>query len=322
MILADKILNLRKSNNWSQEELAEKMNVSRQSISKWESAAAIPDINRILDLAKIFGVTTDYLLKDELDDLEYSDTDDQGSGVRISLAQMNDYLMQKEIQGRRIGIGVMLCILSPVVLIVLPNLSNEYAMFSEEVAIGIGLVMLLLMVATAVAILLLSDFQMKRFKYLEEGSFELEYGLEGIVRERQGAYQSRYMLHIVSAVVLLIVCALPLILAAVLEAPEILVIALVGFLMLVVAGAVYLFITAGTIQGSFDRLLNEGEFTVQAIEKEKKSSKFAAVYFPIIAAIYLAWSFTTWDWHITWIIWPIAGATFAALSAIINWEKS
>ena len=50
MILADKILSLRKSNGWSQDELAEKMNVSRQSISKWESAAAIPDINRILEL--------------------------------------------------------------------------------------------------------------------------------------------------------------------------------------------------------------------------------------------------------------------------------
>lgn len=65
MILADKILNLRKSLGWSQEELAEKMNVSRQSVSKWESAAAIPDINRILELASIFGVTTDYLLKDD-----------------------------------------------------------------------------------------------------------------------------------------------------------------------------------------------------------------------------------------------------------------
>ena len=53
MILADKILQLRKANGWSQEELAEKLNVSRQSVSKWESASAIPDINRILELSKI-----------------------------------------------------------------------------------------------------------------------------------------------------------------------------------------------------------------------------------------------------------------------------
>ncbi len=67
MILADKIIRLRKRNGWSQEELAEKMNVSRQSVSKWESAQSVPDLARILQLSAIFGVTTDYLLKDELE---------------------------------------------------------------------------------------------------------------------------------------------------------------------------------------------------------------------------------------------------------------
>lgn len=62
MILADKIIRLRKKAGWSQEELAEQLNVTRQSVSKWESAQSIPDINKILQLSKIFGVTTDYLL--------------------------------------------------------------------------------------------------------------------------------------------------------------------------------------------------------------------------------------------------------------------
>ena len=67
MILADKIIEQRKKNGWSQEELAEKMDVSRQSISKWESAQSVPDMGRIVLLSQIFGVTTDYLLKDELE---------------------------------------------------------------------------------------------------------------------------------------------------------------------------------------------------------------------------------------------------------------
>ena len=53
MILADKIMNERKRNGWSQEELAEKLGVSRQSVSKWESAQSVPDLNRILQLADI-----------------------------------------------------------------------------------------------------------------------------------------------------------------------------------------------------------------------------------------------------------------------------
>ena len=64
MILADKIAELRKKNGWSQEELAGQLGVSRQSVSKWESAASIPDLDKILKLSELFGVSTDYLLKD------------------------------------------------------------------------------------------------------------------------------------------------------------------------------------------------------------------------------------------------------------------
>ena len=69
MILANKIMMLRKKNGWSQEELAEKVGVSRQSVSKWESMQSIPDLDKILLLAQVFAVSTDYLLKEELEAL-------------------------------------------------------------------------------------------------------------------------------------------------------------------------------------------------------------------------------------------------------------
>ena len=65
MILAEKIMEERKKNGWSQEELAEKLSVSRQAVSKWESAQSIPDLQRVIQLSEILGVSTDYLLKDE-----------------------------------------------------------------------------------------------------------------------------------------------------------------------------------------------------------------------------------------------------------------
>ena len=65
MKLSDKIIGLRKSNGMSQEDLAEKLDVSRQAISRWESGTAMPDANNILQLSKLFGVTTDYLLNDD-----------------------------------------------------------------------------------------------------------------------------------------------------------------------------------------------------------------------------------------------------------------
>ena len=70
MIFADKLITLRKKAGWSQEELAEKLNVTRQSVSKWEGAQSVPDIDKILQLSCLFGVTTDFLLKDELSEEE------------------------------------------------------------------------------------------------------------------------------------------------------------------------------------------------------------------------------------------------------------
>lgn len=62
--IGEKILNLRQEKGWSQEELAEKLSVSRQSISKWESGKTLPDSDKIISLSGLFSVTTDFLLMD------------------------------------------------------------------------------------------------------------------------------------------------------------------------------------------------------------------------------------------------------------------
>ncbi len=65
MKMPDKIIKLRKENGWSQEDLAEKLDVSRQAISRWENGTALPDAQNILQISKLFNVTTDYLLNDD-----------------------------------------------------------------------------------------------------------------------------------------------------------------------------------------------------------------------------------------------------------------
>lgn len=66
MKLEEKIVLLRKQKGWSQEELAEQLDVSRQAVSKWESGQATPDVDKILKLSQIFGVSTDMLLKEDV----------------------------------------------------------------------------------------------------------------------------------------------------------------------------------------------------------------------------------------------------------------
>lgn len=63
MNIADRIQNLRKQKGISQEELADKVGVSRQAVSKWESEQSVPDLDKVIILSEYFGVTTDYLLK-------------------------------------------------------------------------------------------------------------------------------------------------------------------------------------------------------------------------------------------------------------------
>ena len=65
MKVPDKIIKYRKANGWSQEDFAEKLNVSRQAISRWENGTALPDAQNILQISKLFHVTTDYLLNDD-----------------------------------------------------------------------------------------------------------------------------------------------------------------------------------------------------------------------------------------------------------------
>ena len=131
MILAEKITVLRKRNGWSQEELAEKLGVSRQSISKWESAQSTPDLNRILAMSALFDVSTDTLLKDE-EELQELPVVTGGTELNaevttpakeipeplrsVSMEEANRYLQLKAVASGRIAIGVMLCILSPVLL--------------------------------------------------------------------------------------------------------------------------------------------------------------------------------------------------------------
>ena len=96
MILADKIIENRKKNGWSQEELADKLDVSRQSVSKWEGAQAIPDMKKILQMAELFGVTTDYLLKDDIEDetMPLSNSVDyvqEDKVVRVSMEEANSF---------------------------------------------------------------------------------------------------------------------------------------------------------------------------------------------------------------------------------------
>jgi len=64
MTMGEKILNMRKARGWNQEELAERIGVTRQAVSRWEAGSAKPDADKIIAICDLFGVSADYLLRD------------------------------------------------------------------------------------------------------------------------------------------------------------------------------------------------------------------------------------------------------------------
>ncbi|MGN0483835.1 MAG: helix-turn-helix domain-containing protein, partial [Lachnospiraceae bacterium] len=215
MILADKIMMLRKKNGWSQEELAEKLNVSRQSVSKWEGAQSVPDLNKILTMSQIFGVSTDYLLKDEieLEDEKISDSSyEQEANVRkVSMEEANEFLHVKKMTAGKIATATSICILSPICLLVLGAASDTGRFgISENAAAGIGLTVILIMVAAAVAMFISCGMKTGRFEFLEKEVIETEYGVDGMVKDRKNEYQGTYTRHNIIGTCCCIMAAIPL----------------------------------------------------------------------------------------------------------------
>lgn len=168
MILADKIIELRKKSGWSQEELADQLGVSRQAVSKWESATSIPDLERIIAMSRLFGVSTDYLLKDELEGATPVPVDEPVNTLRqVSMEEANDYLTLVQQNARPVALAVGACILSPIPLLLLSGL-GDMNRIDPQVGALTGVVLLLVAVALAVMVFVRWGMKAERYEYLEK----------------------------------------------------------------------------------------------------------------------------------------------------------
>ena len=326
MILADKIINLRKKNGWSQEELAEKLGVTRQSISKYEGAQSIPDLDKILKLSEIFGVTTDYLIKDELEEEEYApsqmhenESESDRSVHKVTMEMANEYLQIIDWTAGKTAFATMLCILSPIVLLMLGAMSEmpDYHI-SENAAAGIGICVLIVLIAIAVTIFILCGMKTKKYEFMEKEDIETVYGVSGMVKEKRDAYHSMYVTQLVIGIACCICSVIPLFGTLAVSESDFYMVSAVCMLLALVAIGTYFIVRSATKMNAMNQLLEEEDYTRQKKHENKKMSGPVTVYWLIATAIYLAWSFTTNDWDRTWIIWPVVGVLFPAFYAIVS----
>lgn len=333
MILADKIMALRKKKGWSQEELAEKLGISRQSVSKWESGASIPDIDKIIMLSRIFQVSTDYLLKEEMEEEEHTaqETEAAQEPVKrsVSVEEANGFMELERKLAMPKALAVALFVLCPVPVILLAGLV-EAGRFSltEEMAGGIGVVILLVLVAVGVTVLILCGTRLEPYSFLEKEAFTLQYGVEGITKKNKEQFARRFHINVAAGVALCILGVVPLFLSAAVEADEFVLVCCLDLLLMTIAVAVFLFVWAGTIQDSFNKLLQSDDFSPEQKETSKKLRAFSGAYWCVVTAVFLIvyarfkYFFFDKDLHhpniVFGMIWSVAALLFAAIRIILG----
>lgn len=322
MILADKIVTLRKRAGWSQEELAAQLGVSRQSVSKWEGAQSVPDMQKVVQMSRLFGVTTDYLLKEELGEPEPAPAESDAPLRRVTMEQAADYLAQRQAAAPKLALATLLCVLSPVALLLLAALSDRPgAALSENAAAGIGLCVLLVLVAAAVAVFITCAAQVKAYAFLESEPFETAYGVTGMVRGRRAAFAPRHTRGKVAGTVLCILSAVPLFLAVCLDGSDLLYVGAVCLLLVLAGVGSAVFVSGGVYWAAMDRLLEEGDYARPRKRQNGVVGAVSSIYWLTVTAAYLLWTFGPW-WDAqpqdTWILWVVAGVLYGAVMALVR----
>ena len=322
MILADKITALRKKAGWSQEELAEQLGVTRQSVSKWEGAQSVPDMDKVVQMSRLFGVTTDFLLKDELSEEEPAPEGCDSPLRRVTMAEASEYLVLRRAAAPRIAFATMLCILSPICLILLAGMS-EVSRFgiSEDAAAGVGLCVLLVMVAVGVAIFLACAAKAKPYEFLEKEPFETEYGVAGMVRERRKEYAPAYARLNITGTVLCILAAVPLFAAMCVSASDLFYIGAVCLLLAIVSAGCFAFVLGGVNHSAMQALLEEEDYTRENKAKSPVIGAVSGIYWLLVTAVYLFYTFGPMgngQPKYSWFIWAVAGVLFGAVMLVVK----
>ena len=323
MDFSEKIAMLRRQKNWSQEELAEKLMVTRQAVSKWESAQSMPDLDKIVQLSELLGVSTDYLLKSDRDAPEAETpqrTQEKASARRVTREEVSRFLSLQAAAVPRVSLGVALCVWSPIVLIGLTALGSVFHVkIPDSVAGGSGLCVLLGMVAAAVALFLTSGTKLREFEYLEREPIAPDADARELARKQEAEQAEECARLTTIGVVLCIISAVPIFAVMCVGRTR------DGYdslavcaLLLLVGIACLLLVRAGSMRGAVDKLLEQGDYTRESKAKSHVVDAISAVYWLAVTAIFLFYTFGpsgNGQPQYSWFIWAVGGVLYGALMA-------
>lgn len=243
-------------------------------------------------------------------------------GKQLSDEEVKAYITENETASKRIAFGVFLCVLSPVTLIVLGGISETYHFLSDKLAGGIGLSVLFILIAVAVGIFIYSGMKLEKYEYLKKEPFTLSSYAASYVQSYEKKKQEKFATKMITGVSLCIIGVLALIITGLFvdqtRIEDAAGAAAIGVMLALIAVATIFFVTAGMQHDIVKVLLQREEYAYKTEKGKKLIDVIGSIYWPVATCVYLIWSFVTSDWGYTWIVWPIAGVLFGAVSAICS----
>ena len=296
MSLSENLQNLRKIKNMSQEELAEKLNVSRQAVSKWESGNGYPETEKIITICDIFNCSMDELVKGKI-------TEDVKS-------EKNEYdsVMTKSAKAIAIGIGIILLGVS-IMLTLLGFAPNEDA---EDQYALIGVVAILIGVVFAVPMFIINGTKRDSFKKKNPQ-------IANIYTEEETEKGKAKYIKIMSmgiALILMGVVAMMSTMGLNLFGEDS--VFPVAILMYFVTIGSSLIVYSGIMQDKYDIEKYNKENSEEYKKREDKIGKICGVIMITATIIYLVWGFALRMWEINWIVFPVGGMLCGIVGTIMK----
>lgn len=224
--------------------------------------------------------------------------------------------------GRRawiISVGVLLCILSPVSNIFCDALEVDRY---ENLLVGIGACIMFALVAAAVVLFVLAGGVAKDWK---EGNFRLDEEAEQYVQKEKRKKSGVFQLFIAVGIAVCVLSVVPPIIVDSLDIKDPWEELSGGMFLILVAIGVLMIVYGAIKKENYDRMLHLGEHGIENVKYETVYKNpfvdtFMSVYWNTVTCVYLCWSFLTFDWHISWIVWPIAAVLYNILKSILGEE--
>lgn len=229
----------------------------------------------------------------------------------VSLNEAKEYLVYQSKSALMVAVGVLLCILS-----VTGPLFSDLAGLNEVY----GITFMFLFIAVAVGFFVYNSIIGSKWKYMKTEPIQIDMATADFIADEKTRYSSTHALMLTIGIVLCVICWLPTVILGDLSFENIGAI----LLFVTVAIGVFMIIYSNTIYGSYDSVLKaNARGTIGASYANGKKVEYIndvaklimELYWPVITSCYLVWSFVTFAWWKTWIIWPVAGIIHAVLNA-------